>query len=146
MPSLNSQTLHELAARVPVPAYDRDRIRTGIVHVGVGGFHRAHQAVYLDELMRRGHAMDWGICGVGLLPGDRRMKEALEAQDHLYTVVVKHPDGRREPRVVGSIARYLYAPDDPEAVVAKLAEPTTRIVSLTITEGGYDIDSAAVRA
>ncbi len=142
---LNARTLHEHAARVPVPAYDRARVRTGIVHVGVGGFHRAHQAVYLDELMRRGQATDWGICGVGLLAGDRRMKEALEAQDHLYTVVVKHPDGTREPRVVGSIVQYLYAPDDPEAVVEKLADPATRIVSLTVTEGGYNIDSATGR-
>lgn len=68
----------------PAPTYDRSRIRTGIVHVGVGGFHRAHQAVYLDELMRRGQALDWGICGVGV-PADRRMQEALEAQDHTST-------------------------------------------------------------
>jgi mannitol 2-dehydrogenase len=101
--------------------------------------------VYLDELMRRGEAMDWGICGVGLLPADLRMKQALEAQDHLYTVVAKHADGTREPRIIGSIVQYLYAPDDPEAVVAKLADPTTRIVSLTITEGGYNIDRATGR-
>lgn len=145
MSLLDAKTLDRHAARVPVPTYDRARVRTGIVHFGVGGFHRAHQAVYLDELMRRGQALDWGVCGVGLLPGDRRMREVLRAQDHLYTVVVKHADGTREPRVVGSIVQYLHAPDDPEAVVEKLAEPTTRIVSLTITEGGYNVDSATGR-
>ncbi|MBP2336752.1 mannitol 2-dehydrogenase [Saccharothrix coeruleofusca] len=143
MPPLNATTLAEHA--VPVPTYDRDRVRTGIVHFGVGGFHRAHQAVYLDELMRRGQAMDWGICGVGLLPADRRMQRVLQAQDHLYTVVTKHADGTREARVVGSVVQYLYAPDDPEAVVRKLADETTRVVSLTITEGGYNVDTATGR-
>ncbi|MFL6144781.1 MAG: mannitol dehydrogenase family protein [Labedaea sp.] len=145
MSPLHTDTLDEHVARVPAPTYDRGRVRTGIVHIGVGGFHRAHQAVYLDELMRRGQAMDWGICGVGLLPGDRKMHQALEAQDHLYTVVVKHADGTREPRIIGSIVQYLYAPDDPEAVVEKLADPATGIVSLTITEGGYNIDGATGR-
>ncbi|MDU0289440.1 mannitol dehydrogenase family protein [Saccharothrix longispora] len=145
MPLLNARTLAAHAARVPVPTYDRSRVRTGIVHFGVGGFHRAHQAVYLDELMRRGLAADWGVCGVGLLPGDRRMQRVLEAQDHLYTVVVKHADGTREPRVVGSVVEYLFAPDDPEAVVEKLADGNTRIVSLTITEGGYNVDDATGR-
>ncbi|QFZ18377.1 mannitol dehydrogenase family protein [Saccharothrix syringae] len=145
MPLLNARTLADHAARVPVPTYDRRRVRTGIVHFGVGGFHRAHQAVYLDELMRRGQALDWGICGVGLLPGDRAMRDVLAAQDHLYTVVVKHADGTREPRVMGSVVRYLYAPDDPAAVVDRLVDEATRVVSLTITEGGYNVDPATGR-
>ena len=78
---------------------------TGIVHFGVGGFHRAHQAMYHDRLMNEGKALDWGICGVGVMPGDRRMKDALDAQDGLYTLVVKHGDGTYEPRVIGSITR-----------------------------------------
>ena len=122
-----------------VPTYDRSRLTTGIVHFGVGGFHRAHQAMYLDTLMAAGIAHDWAICGVGVLPGDRRMADALAAQDHLYTLVVKHPDGTHEPRVIGSIVDYLFAPDDPDAVVERLADPATRIVSLTVTEGGYNI-------
>ena len=65
----------------------------GVVHFGVGGFHRAHQAMYHDRLMNEGKALDWGICGVGVMPGDRRMKEAMDAQDGLYTLVVKHSDG-----------------------------------------------------
>jgi mannitol 2-dehydrogenase len=139
MVQLSAENLRSVPGEVPVPGYDRGRIRTGIVHFGVGGFHRAHQAMYVDRLMERGLALDWGICGVGVLPSDRRMKEVLDAQDGLYTLVVKHPDGTMEPRVIGSIVDYLLAPDDPEAVVERMADPQTRIVSLTVTEGGYNI-------
>ncbi len=141
MSTLSSLALPELGAQVPVPSYDRRRVRTGIVHFGVGGFHRAHQAMYVDALMNTGRALDWGICGVGVLASDRRMQQALDAQDGLFTLVVKHADGTYEPRVIGSIVEYLFAPDDPEAVLAKLTDPATRIVSLTVTEGGYNIDS-----
>jgi len=122
---------------VPTPRYDRAGISVGIVHFGVGGFHRAHQAVYVDQLLEQGLARDWGICGVGVLPVDRRMRDVLRAQDGLYTLVVEHNDGSREARVIGSIVDYRYAPDDPEAVIELLAAPSTRIISLTITEGGY---------
>ncbi|MGM0982321.1 MAG: mannitol dehydrogenase family protein [Pseudomonadota bacterium] len=135
---LNNDNLARLPAEVPTPGRDRQAITAGIVHFGVGGFHRAHQAMYLDALMNRGEALDWGIVGVGVMPGDRRMRDALAAQDHLYTLVVKHPDGRREPRVIGSMIDYLFAPDDPAAVVERLADPAIRIVSLTVTEGGYN--------
>jgi len=138
---LNAQTLAEHAEHVPTPTYDRSVVRTGIAHIGVGGFHRAHLAAYLDALMRQGQALEWGICGIGVLPSDRRMQEALLAQDGLYTLVVKHADGTYEPRVIGSLVHYLFAPDDPEAVLEQLADPGTRIVSLTVTEGGYNIDS-----
>ncbi len=124
-----------------VPSYDRGAVTAGIVHLGVGAFHRAHQASYLDRLMNRGQALDWGICGVGVLPGDARMRDALAAQDGLYTLVEKHPDGRQEVRVVGSIVEYLLAPDDPDAVVERMADPAIRIVSLTVTEGGYNLDA-----
>jgi mannitol 2-dehydrogenase len=129
-----------LSSSVPRPTYDRSRVTTGVVHFGVGGFHRAHQAMYHDRLMNAGKALEWGICGVGVMPADRRMQEALDAQDGLYTLVVKHADGKYEPRVIGAITEYLFAPDDPEAVVEKLADEATRIVSLTVTEGGYSID------
>ena len=89
--------------------------------------------------MNEGTALDWGICGVGVMPADRRMKQVLDAQDGLYTLVLKHSDGTYEPRVIGSIVEYLYAPDDPEAVIEKMAAESTRIVSLTITEGGYNV-------
>src|SRR4051794_1844089 len=141
MPPLDSASLPTLAGSVPVPTYDRSRVRPGIVHVGVGAFHRSHQAVYVDDLLQRGAAEEWGICGVGVLPADRRMAEAMAAQDCLYTLVVKHADGTFEPRVIGSIVEYLLAPDDPDAVVEKMAAETTRIVSLTVTEGGYNISA-----
>jgi mannitol 2-dehydrogenase len=128
------------AEAVPTPSYDRGRLSVGIVHFGVGGFHRAHQAMYIDRLMNTGEASDWAICGVGVLQADRRMRDALEAQGYLYTLIEKHNGGVHKPRVIGSIIDYLYAPDDPTAVIERLTDETTRIVSLTVTEGGYSID------
>lgn len=138
MTALTAATLESLPDAVATPQYDRESVTVGIVHFGVGGFHRAHQAMYLDELMNRGQALDFGICGVGVMPGDRRMQAVLKAQDGLYTLVLKHADGRREARVIGSLIDYLYAPDDPEAVIERMACDSTRIVSLTVTEGGYN--------
>ena len=138
MPSLSTAALP--TAQIPVPTYDRSRVTTGIVHFGVGAFHRSHEAMYLDQLMNQGAALDWGICGVGVLPSDRRMQQVMTDQDCLYTLVLKHADGTWEPRVIGSIVQYLFAPDNPEAVIEKLADPATRIVSLTVTEGGYNVD------
>jgi mannitol 2-dehydrogenase len=150
---LSNATVGSLS--IPGPGYDRSRVTTGIVHFGVGGFHRAHEAMYLDQLMEQGKALDWGICGVGVMPFDLKMRDALVSQDGLYTLVLKDPDGGWTPKVIGSIVQYLYAPDDPEAVIEKMADPTTRIVSLTVTEGGYnfhpvtgrfDADNPGVRA
>jgi mannitol 2-dehydrogenase len=138
---LNDENLSSLSGDVATPAYDRSRLRTGIVHFGVGGFHRAHEAMYLDRLMNDGAALDWAICGVGVMPFDLRMRDALQAQDCLYTLVVKAADGTYEPRVIGSIKEYLFAPDDPEAVIEKMADPAIRIVSLTVTEGGYNFNA-----
>lgn len=122
------------------PTYDRSAVTTGIVHMGVGGFHRAHQAAYLDSLMRQGKAMDWGICGVGLLPADRAMRDALASQDHLYSLTLRHPDGHSETSIIGSIVDYVFAPEEPGRLLDVLTDPATRIVSLTVTEGGYNID------
>jgi mannitol 2-dehydrogenase len=138
MHSLTSSTLPDLPFALSKPSYDRSALTAGIVHFGVGGFHRAHQAMYLDRLMNAGQALDWAICGVGILPGDAKMKQVMDEQDCLYTLVVKNPDGTREGRVVGSIIEYLFAPDDPEAVIEKMASEQIRIVSLTVTEGGYN--------
>jgi mannitol 2-dehydrogenase len=139
MSALSEETLASISKTVVVPGYARSPEQTAIVHFGVGGFHRAHQAMYLDRLMAEGEALDWGICGVGVLPSDAAMRDALRDQDYLYTLVLKHPDGRLEPRVIGSIMDYLFAPDDPEAVVERMASERTRIVSLTVTEGGYHV-------
>lgn len=137
---LDSATLQRLGARVPVPTYDRGAVTPGIAHFGVGGFHRAHQAMYVDSLLNAAGAPGWGICGIGVMPADGAMQQVLDAQDHLYTLVQKHSGGDYEARVIGSIVDYLYAPDDAEAVVSRLADDATRIVSLTITEGGYALD------
>lgn len=119
------------------PAPDRRRVTPGILHFGVGNFHRSHQAMYLDRMIRRGQADDWGIVGVGLLPRDARMGEVLRAQDFTYTLVERAPDGTMTGSTIGSIIDYLHAPADPDAVLRALASPAIRIVSLTITEGGY---------
>ena len=136
---LRQAELARLPAGVPAPRYDRRALASAIVHMSVGGFHRAHQAVYLDDLLQRGAAAGWGICGVGLLPQDARMRDVLRAQDCLYTVVERSAAGDR-PRVIGSMREYLLAPDDPAAVIQRMAAPECRIVSLTITEGGYFVN------
>lgn len=140
VPRLADATIELADAAIRRPGYDRAGLKTGIVHIGVGGFHRAHMAMSLDALLSQGLASDWAICGVGLLESDRRMKTIFDAQDCLYTLTVKHSDGREESSIIGSIVDYLFAPDDPEAVIERMAHPDTRIVSLTITEGGYNFD------
>jgi mannitol 2-dehydrogenase len=133
---LSNATVDSLS--IPAPRYDRSQVSVGIVHFGVGGFHRAHQAMYVDSLMEQGKALDWGICGVGVMPFDLKMRDAMVAQDCLYTLVLKDSQGEWTPKVIGSIVKYLYAPDDPDAVIEQMADPATRIVSLTVTEGGYN--------
>ena len=139
MTALNDTTLGGL--EISTPTYDRSRLRPGIVHLGVGGFHRAHQAMYVDRLLNSGDpgALDWGICGVGVLSHDARMRDVLNAQGGLYTLVLKDSDGSWTPRVIGSIVDFLLAPDDPEAVIERMAAESTKIVSLTVTEGGYNV-------
>src|SRR3978361_1087244 len=133
---LREETLGDLPESVSVPEYDRAALRHGIVHIGVGGFHRAHQAVYLDELARQG-STDWGVIGVGL--HSREIGEVLADQDRLYTVIERAADGDRAT-VVGALTAYLYAPDDPEAVLAALTDERTRVVTLTITGTAYRVD------
>ncbi|MCZ4549139.1 mannitol dehydrogenase family protein [Gordonia rubripertincta] len=136
--ALDNKQLPDITS-IAVPDYPRGELTCGIVHFGVGGFHRAHEAMYLDRLISADPgSRTWAICGVGVLPSDARMRDALVPQDGLYTLTLKHPDGTVETSVIGSIAQYLYAPDDPEAVIAKMAAPETHIVSLTVTEGGYN--------
>src|SRR5579859_933118 len=116
---LAQATLNLLPAQVARPTYARQHLRRAIVHFGVGGFHRAHQAVYLDDIAARGISADWGEHGIGLLPGDRRMADALLPQDCLYTVVERSAE-RDVGRVIGSLGGYTFAPDNPRAVLEKL--------------------------
>lgn len=136
---LHRGVLQALRNDIARPTYARERLRPSIVHIGVGGFHRAHQAVYLDDIAEQGVSLDWGERGIGLLPHDRRMAEALLPQDCLYTVVERGADGDAA-RVIGALTDYVFAPDQPERALEMLASPETRIVTLTITEGGYLLD------
>jgi fructuronate reductase/mannitol 2-dehydrogenase len=133
---LRQETLPTLPAHVDVPQYDRSCLVPSVVHIGVGGFHRAHQALYFDDLAARGET-GWGVVGVGL--HRPQMGEVLQAQDGLFTVVERGAQGQ-SARVVGSVLHYLYAPSDPEAVVRALADTRTRLVTLTVTGGGYLVD------
>jgi len=135
-PSLSDASLTRYADVLRVPGYDRTRLVPSIVHIGVGGFHRAHQAIYLDDLAAQGET-EWGVVGVGL--HRPQMGEVLSAQDCLFTVVERDPE-HESARVIGSLVDYLYAPEDPEAVLRALADPRTRIVTLTITGAGYLVD------
>jgi mannitol 2-dehydrogenase len=134
---LSNATLRLHSQRIDVPTYDRSTLQQGVVHIGAGNFHRAHQAVYFDDLARSGISKQWGVTGVNL--HSRDAKDLLSAQDGLYTVVQCGHD-RQTARVVGSIGSYHYAPNDSSAVRAALADPRTRIVSLTITGNGYFLD------
>lgn len=138
---INQANLKLLSGAVSVPEYDRSRVRAGIVHVGVGGFHRAHQGFYTDGLMRMGQAEQWGICGICLLERDKKMFDVLESQDGLYTLVIKDPERKERPAVLGAIVEYYLAPSCPRKVIAKMADPSVRIITLTITEGGYNFDA-----
>lgn len=136
---LTTENLPDIAAgSIPVPEYDRAQLTPSIVHIGVGGFHRAHLATYVDELCRDGRK-DWAIVGAGVLPGDARMAEVLQTQDHLYTLIVRDVD-EVAVRVIGSIVDYIHAHPDPAALVERIADPRTAIVSMTVTEGGYPVD------
>jgi len=137
---LNQKNLDNLSNRISCPEYNRKSLVTGIVHIGVGGFHRSHQAYYIHRLLQKNDADNWAICGVGLREGDRNMYNALKEQDGLYTLVTQHPNGNIENEIIGSITEFLLAVDDPQTVIDKLASETTKIVSLTITEGGYNFN------
>lgn len=140
--TLNPAELSKISKDVKLPAYDRTKIRPGIFHFGVGGFHRAHQALIMDNLFSMGLASDWGICGIGILPFDKTMRDVMKQQECLYTLVEKENTGQLNYRVIGSIVEYLFAPDDVNVVIERLTQPEARIVSLTITEGGYNINPA----
>jgi mannitol 2-dehydrogenase len=121
---------------IRVPHYDRAALQARILHIGVGGFHRAHMALYADEVAESGDG--WGICGIGLLDADRRIAGVLESQDHLYTLIERDSDGSR-PRVVGSIVDYRLVAGDVPAFAQQVARPDIAILSMTITEGGYSL-------
>lgn len=139
---LNQGNISQIANHIPCPTYNRQELKTGIVHVGVGGFHRSHQAYYIHQLLEKHNALDWGICGVGLREADRKIYNTLKKQDFLYTLIVQHPNGTVKSEVIGAMKEFLLAVDTPDLVIDKMAHPDTKIVSLTITEGGYNLNSS----
>lgn len=137
---LSLATLDQAAQTATVPAYARDQLKAGILHFGVGNFHRAHQAIYLHELFNRGKDLDWAILGAGVMASDQKMKEKLAAQDFL-TTVVEQDNNLSKATVTGPMVGIITAPDF-DKIIAAMADPAIRIVSMTITEGGYFIDPA----
>jgi fructuronate reductase len=130
---LEGRYLAALPAGIRRPAYDRTRLEPGIVHLGIGAFHRAHQAVYVDDLLHKRFG-PWGIIGISLRHG--AVRDALEPQDGLYTLVVRE-SARVDYRVIGSVRSVLLASENPEAVLRCLTAPATRLVTATVTEKGY---------
>ncbi|WP_339839572.1 mannitol dehydrogenase family protein [uncultured Maribacter sp.] len=139
---LNQKNLIQLGKFITTPSFDRENIKIGMVHVGVGGFHRAHQAYYTHKLQEEYKATEWGICGIGLRQGDQKIHDVLQKQDGLYTLIVKHPDGKIESQIIGSIIDFKLGANNPEPVIDIMSHPDTKIVSLTITEGGYNFNPA----
>lgn len=139
---LNTQNLTTISNQVSVPEYNRDAINTGIVHVGIGGFHRAHQAYYTDQLLKDPSFNNWGICGVALLDFDTKIYNVLKDQNGLYTLIVKELDGSLTKKVIGAMVEYLFASENPIKVIEKMANPDIKIITLTITEGGYNYNEA----
>ncbi len=136
---LTRASLGSLAADIDVPNYARADLTPGIVHIGLGNFHRAHQAWYLHRLMQQGKARDWAIIGAGVRPYDAVMREKLLAQDCLTTLLELSP-GSSKAEVTGAMIDYLPIEDGNGALIAQMADPAIRIVSLTVTEGGYFIN------
>ncbi|MEM6373808.1 MAG: mannitol dehydrogenase family protein [Pseudomonadota bacterium] len=136
---LSDAGLVDAPGAVSVPVYDRSAITPGIVHIGLGNFHRAHQAWYLHRLMQQGAALDWGIIGAGVRSGDEAQRVRLAAQDYLTTLIELDPAGR-SAEVTGSMIGFVPVEPDNAALIAQMADPAIRIVALTVTEGGYYID------
>jgi mannitol 2-dehydrogenase len=132
---LSLDRLGDLPARIGTPDYDRAALSAGIIHIGLGNFHRAHQAWYLHKLMQQGLAQDWALIGAGVRAYDSAMRDKLKAQDYLTTLIELAP-GRVTAEVVGSMIDYTPIAEDNAPLIAAMADPAIRIVSLTVTEGG----------
>lgn len=120
--------------------YDAEKITTGILHIGVGNFHRAHQQFYTNAILESEDQKQWGICGVCLLPSDENIVRNLRAQNLEYSLTVCGRNGTDEVYKIGSLRDLIWGVEDPEAVINKISDPSIRIITLTITEGGYNLD------
>lgn len=139
MTHLEPSQLSEVSKEVLIPTYNRELVTAGIAHFGVGGFHRSHEALVIDKLLADESNSNWGIVGIGVRPADKPMQEALEPQGYLYSLTEKDMSSI-QTRVIGSIVDYKYAPENPQAVIDLLTDSGIKIVSLTITEGGYNFN------
>ena len=139
--ALSNRNLSSLPKEIVRPVYDRAALKPGIVHIGLGNFHRAHQAWYLHRLMQDGLAADWAIIGAGVRPYDAAMRDRLLAQDCLTTLIELSPDSS-SAEVIGSMIDYLPIEDGNAPLIHRMAQPDIRIVSLTVTESGYFVDPA----
>ena len=137
--TLSNATLAKLPKTIAVPTYDRTKLKSGIVHIGCGNFHRAHMAVYLDDLFQLGLGLDWAITGAGVRDGDARMREVLAGQDYLSSVIERSPAGI-SARVIGAMTGFVPVEAGNAALIAEMSNSAVKIVSLTVTEGGYYID------
>jgi fructuronate reductase len=135
---LSASTLHRVATGIATPSYDRRAVRTGIVHLGIGAFHRAHQAVTFDNALAAGD-MRWGVLGVSLRSA--AVRDQLAPQDGLYTLV-ERSNAESRMRIIGSVSDVLVAPEEPQRIVAALASADVHMVTLTVTEKGYKLDPA----
>lgn len=138
---VSSDLLKSPPEGVKTPSFDRSAVKASIVHLGVGAFHRSHQALYIDELLESHGETEWAICGVGIMPQDKTMNEAMKAQDCLYTLIEKSGNNSNA-RIIGSLKEYIFGFEDPETVFTRLADAQVKIVSITATEGGYCFNQA----
>lgn len=122
--------------------YNREQVKAGILHIGVGNFHRAHEAFFTNQLLENTAQQNWGICGAMLLPGDEHLYKALKEQSGEYTLTVCGRDGKDEAYLIGSLVELIWGVENPEAVINKVADKDIRILTLTITEGGYNIEKS----
>lgn len=123
-------------------SYDRKQVKSGILHIGVGNFHRAHEEYFTNLLLEDAGQQQWGICGAMLLPSDERLYKALKKQGNEYTLTVCGRDGKDDTYRIGSLVELIWGIENPEAVMDKIANKDIRIITLTITEGGYNIEKS----
>lgn len=140
MKTLNNDMLARLKGKLVVPEFDRQKLTSSVVHIGVGNFHRAHQAYFLQQLMEKTGETRWGIYGVGVLDQDKALSQALNAQDCLYTLTEKSDTEPAKDVVVGSLFSHRILSEHRSEIIAKIAHPDTTLVTFTVTEGGYNID------
>ena len=141
--TLSNKTLSGLPKNLNLPRYDRRQLTAGIIHIGVGNFHRAHLAWYVHRLMQQGQAHDWGIIGAGVRQQDNLMRERLLKQDCLTTLIELDPQGSQSIEVTGAMLDFLPVDTDNHSLIQAMTDPKIRIVSLTITESGYYLDATS---